>query len=129
MARCSIYHLASRFHYLHKILVMIPKKETLNVSTERLTIIRRSALEIIAKPKFRILIAVVIYLTMSIVSSREFLFGNSFFIHRDVIWAYSDGNLLADLVYSTDLDFTRRLAYLGPFFASSSDLRFVISYI
>lgn len=101
---------------------MMPKKEPLNVHVGSLTSILRSALDIVAKPKFRILLAGIIFLTMSIVASREFLFGDSFFIHRDVIWPYSDGNLLADSIYSTDLDFTRRLAYLGPFFAAAQTL-------
>ena len=120
-ARCYIYRLASTSSYLNKILVMIPK-ETLNRRIGSLAHIKRSTLEIATRPKFRILVAGVIFLTLSVVASREFLFGNSFFIHRDVIWTYSDGNLLADLLYSTDLDFTRRLAYLGPFFAAAQTL-------
>lgn len=100
---------------------MIPKK-ALNTQIESLAKLRLSIHDIVAKPKFRILMAGAIFLSLSIVTSREFLFGNSFFIHRDVIWPYADGNLLADLVYSTDLDFTRRLAYLGPFFATIQSL-------
>lgn len=101
---------------------MVPKRETLNGHIGSLGHIRHSASQVVARPKFRLLIAGVIFLTLSIVASREFLFGNSFFIHRDVIWPYADGNLLADLLYSTDLDFTRRLAYLGPFFAAAQGL-------
>jgi hypothetical protein len=122
MARCSIFRLARPSYYLNRILVLVPKRETLSGRIGSLAHIRRSGFEVVAKPKFRLLMAGVVFMTLSIVVSREFLFGNSFFIHRDVIWPYADGNLLADLVYSTDLDFTRRLAYLGPFFAAAQGL-------
>ena len=82
-----------------------------------LKVITKSNIEFIKKPKFQICIAATIFLFLSIITLREFLFGDSYFIYRDVTWPFGNGQMLSDLLYSTNLEFTRRLIYLGPIFA------------
>lgn len=82
-----------------------------------LEVITRPKIEFIKKPKFQICIAATIFLFLSIITLREFLFGDSYFIYRDVVWPFGNGQMLSDLLYSTNLEFTRRLIYLGPLFA------------
>jgi hypothetical protein len=82
-----------------------------------LELISKSNIKFIRKPRFQICVAALIFLFLTIITLREFLFGNSYFIYRDVTWPFNNGQMLSDLLYSTNLEFTRRSIYLGPIFA------------
>lgn len=58
-----------------------------------------------------------VFLTLSILTLRQFLVGDGFFIYRDLAWPTDDRDLLIDLFYSLDLESLRRTIYLGPIFA------------
>jgi hypothetical protein len=70
----------------------------------------------IISPRYGYAIAGGIFLILSILALREFLSGNSFYIYRDVIWPTANVDLLSMAIYSLDLESTRRIIFLGPFF-------------
>jgi hypothetical protein len=62
------------------------------------------------------MIALWIFIMLSLVTLRSFLTGDSFLIHRDLVWPMDNRDLLANIFYSQDLEGLRRAFYLAPIF-------------
>jgi hypothetical protein len=72
------------------------------------------------KLNYRHLLAALLFLALAIVTLRTFLFGESLFIHRDLVWPSNTDSLIAEIWYAFDrfdIEGPRRIIYLGPFFA------------
>jgi archaellin len=61
-------------------------------------------------------IAAGVFMLLSVIALKDFLFGNSFYIYRDVVWPAMNVDLLLSNLYSLDLESVRRIIFLGPFF-------------
>jgi hypothetical protein len=71
---------------------------------------------ITSKLSHRHLLAAFLFLALAIVTLRTFLFGESLFIYRDLLWPSNTDSLISAVWYSFDLEGPRRIIYLGPFF-------------
>ena len=67
------------------------------------------------------LIAGIIFLILAIVTIREFLFGSSLLIYRDVT-GFDPELSLYNALNVFNLDATRRILYLGPFLSLTTTL-------
>ena len=65
-----------------------------------------------------------LFLILSIITLREFIFGQSLFIYRDLLWPLDINSMFSNLWYTLDLESSRRIVYLGPFFMTSNLLGF-----
>lgn len=74
---------------------------------------------IVISPALGHAIAAAVFLLLSVIALREFLFGNSFYIYRDVVWPTMNVDLLSRSLFSLDLESTRRIIFLGPFFLAT----------
>ena len=72
---------------------------------------------ITSKLNYSHLLAVLLFLVLAFFTLRTFLFGESLFIHRDLVWPSSIDSLIANVWYTFDLEGSHRIIYLGPFFA------------
>jgi hypothetical protein len=69
------------------------------------------------KLNYRHLLAALLFLALSIVTLRTFLFGESLFTYRDLAWPSNTDELISAVWYTFNLEGPRRIIYLGPFFA------------
>jgi hypothetical protein len=67
------------------------------------------------------IVAGIIFLTLAIITIREFLFGGSLLIYRDII-EFDPKLYLYDALNVFNVDATRRLLYLGPFLSMTTIL-------
>jgi hypothetical protein len=68
-------------------------------------------------------IAIAIFTALALITLRTFLVGDSFLIYRDLKWPFLDiDEALNSLLYSTDIESTRRIIYMGPYFLAAKAL-------
>ncbi|TRZ49441.1 MAG: hypothetical protein D4S01_08570 [Dehalococcoidia bacterium] len=63
-------------------------------------------------------IAGLVFLVLAIITLRGFLFSSELFQYRDVTWPSDISKLVSDVSYTLNLDYLRRIIYLGPIFGS-----------
>lgn len=73
------------------------------------------------KPAYLHILAIIIFTALAMITLRSFLFGDSLFTYRDEAWS-EDYRIFSDALNTFNIDTTRRLLYLGPFFAFGSIL-------
>lgn len=74
-------------------------------------------LEIISSPPIAYVIGFGIFFSFALITLRDFLIGDYFFIYRDLIWPTDQRDLLANVIFSLNLEIYRRSIYLAPIFA------------
>lgn len=63
------------------------------------------------------LAAVLVFLTLAVITLRVFLFGNALFLYRDDVWSPDISEIIRSATNGFDLESARRLIYLSPFLA------------
>ena len=73
-------------------------------------------------PKAFHLISGIVFLILAVITLRAILVGDALYVYRDDTWPTNLGHLISDSLNTFDLEATRRLLYLAPFFALSNVL-------
>jgi hypothetical protein len=75
------------------------------------------------KPYFFHIVALTVFIILTIIHMREYLLGNSFYVYRDIL-ATNPSGLLENGLSAFNLDVNRRLLHLFPFYGLTLSLGF-----